>query len=116
MKKLIYDLHLRLDERSNNMLRANLSKKNQQLKKKINQSEYVRQLICRDNQEQLGFDKENLISCTRTLAGLGNNVNQLAHSMNADMFTENDLKQLRKCMEDIAAMRMIIATLQKELF
>lgn len=116
MKKMTYDLHLRLDAKINQILENNLETRNKQLKKKMNQSEYVRQLICRDNLEQIGFDKETLLSCIRVLAGLGNNVNQIAHNMNSEIYTLSDLEQLRVCLRDIADIKKQILTLMKEMF
>ena len=46
-KKYEHDLHLRLDQKTDELLQRNLDRTNEQRKKKINQSEYVRQLICR---------------------------------------------------------------------
>lgn len=116
MKKMTYDLHIRLDQKTNQMLEHNLETRNKQLKKKMNQSEYVRQLICRDNQEQIGFDKEKLLSCVRVLAGLGNNVNQIAHNMNSEIYTMRDLESLRTCLGDIADIKKQIMILMKEMF
>lgn len=116
MKKYGHDLHLRLDQKTDELLQRNLDRTNEQRKKKINQSEYVRQLICRDNLEQLGIDKSDLMKCVRSLAGLGNNVNQIAHNMNSGIYTIEDLENLRSCMADIAQMRMDISKLLKYIF
>ena len=114
MKKYEHDLHLRLDQKTDELLQRNLDRTNEQRKKKINQSEYVRQLICRDNLEQLGIDKFDLMKCVRSLAGLGNNVNQIAH--NSGIYTIEDLENLRSCMADIGQMRMDISKLLKYIF
>lgn len=116
MKKYEHDLHLRLDKKTDELLQHNLDRANEQRKKKINQSEYVRQLICRDTQEQLGIDKADFITCMRTLAGLGNNINQIAHNMNSGIYTIEDLENLRSCMADITQMRMDISKLLKYIF
>lgn len=116
MKKYEHDLHLRLDQKTDELLQRNLDRTNEQRKKKINQSEYVRQLIFRDNLEQLGIDKSDLMKCVRSLAGLGNNVNQIAHNMNSGIYTIEDLENLRSCMADIGQMRMDISKLLKYIF
>lgn len=116
VKKYEHDLHLRLDQKTDELLQRNLDRTNEQRKKKINQSEYVRQLICRDNLEQLGIDKSDLMKCVRSLAGLGNNVNQIAHNMNSGIYTIEDLENLRSCMADIGQMRMDISKLLKYIF
>lgn len=107
---------IRFDEKTDEILKKNLEKKNNGRKKKISEADYLRQLVRCDNMEQIGLDREALIKCMRVLSGCGNNLNQIAHNMNMDIYTESDARELRQCMADVAAIREQIREVIKAVF
>jgi hypothetical protein len=82
----------------------------------ITESEYIRQLIINDHADKRNFDKKQFIELRRVLAGCGNNLNQIAHKMNMDIYTPEDKDELRRCEGEIKEMRKNIDAIIKELF
>lgn len=110
MKKYTKRKEFRLDEKTLNILKRNLEKRNLAVKKKMSESEYIRELIINDNFERLtfGVDKSSYGKIMRILSGLGNNVNQIAHKMNMDIFDKNDIEELRRTREEIIKFRKVV--------
>lgn len=110
------NIKVRVDCKTYEILQTNIEKKNQQLKKKLNTSEYIRQLIARDSMEEFGIDREKLTHSIRVLAGLGNNINQIAHNMNMDIYNLNDKENLEKGLNEIQDIKFCIMEIVKKLF
>lgn len=99
-------LKIRIDERLLKILRHNLSKRNNMTRRSISTSEYIRNLILKDNFEHLtlGVDKEAFGEFMRVLSGMGNNLNQIAHCMNRGLFKEEfgfEIKRIREVLCDM---------------
>ncbi len=114
MKKLIRNLHLRIDDHTLVILKSNKDNLESKSKKKISASEYIRQLIHRDHLELIGIDKEQFKDCNRKLAGIGNNINQIAHFMNMGIFDEKQIYELEKCMKEVSDIRKVIMSMGKD--
>lgn len=95
----------RFDDRTEKMLKENLLDINREQKKKITESEYIRDLICRDSMDRVGIDKNVIIDIRRQLAGLGNNINQIAHRFNSGLYDMYDIDNLTGCINDIRKIR-----------
>ena len=106
MKKYVRVKRFRIDEYTLEILQHNVEKINKANKKKISESEYIRNLILKDNFEQATFmlDLSTYRDMVRDLAGLGNNINQIAHRMNMDIFDKSDIEEIKKASEQIEAM------------
>lgn len=99
-------LKIRIDERLLKILRHNLSKRNNMTRRSISMSEYIRNLILKDNFEQLtlGVDKEAFGELMRALSGMGNNLNQMTYCMNRGLFKEEfgfEIKRIREVLYDM---------------
>lgn len=107
MKKYSKIIKLWIDDKCLSILERNLEKRNKANKKKISRSEYIRNLILQDNFEQATFtlDKKTYSDMVRTLAGLGNNINQIAHKMNMDIYDKNDIEEVKRASDQIEEMR-----------
>lgn len=107
MKRYTVSKIFRFDEKCVLILKKNVDKQNKANKKKISESEYIRNLILKDNFEQVTFtlDKKTYSDMVRTLAGLGNNINQIAHKMNMDIYDKNDIEEVKRASEQIEEMR-----------
>lgn len=107
MKRYTERKEIRLDKNSLTLLKKNVEKYNSANKKKISESEYIRNLIIQDNFDQATFrlDKKTYSDMVRTLAGLGNNINQIAHKMNMDIYDKEDLQRVIIAGEQIEDMR-----------
>lgn len=115
MKKYTSYKKFRIDSTTNNVLKRNVEKRNKATKKKISESEYIRNLILKDNFEQLtvGVDREAYGDMVRILAGIGNNLNQIAHKMNMDIYDKTDIetiKDIKEQMLDIKALLQEVVT------
>ena len=107
MKRYTVNKIFRFDEKCVSILKKNVDKRNKANKKKISESEYIRNLILQDNFEQVTFtlDKKTYSDMVRTLAGLGNNINQIAHRMNMNIFNKDDIEEVKRASEQIEEMR-----------
>ncbi len=107
MRRYTINKIFRFDEKCVLILKKNVEKRNRANKKKISESEYVRSLILQDNFEQSTFtlDKKTYSDMVRTLAGLGNNINQIAHKMNMDIFDKTDIEEVKNASVQIEEMR-----------
>lgn len=107
---------IRFDSKTDAILKLNLERKNSGGKKKMSEADYLRQLVQRDHMEQIGIDRDALGKCIRVLAGCGNNLNQIAHNMNMDIYTHEDARKLRRCMKEVTDIREQIRKLMKNIF
>ena len=64
----------------------------------------------------MGVPKNTLVKMSRVLAGCGNNINQIAHNVNMDIYTYEDVVELRKCIDDIAESKELLRRLLSELY
>ena len=95
----------RFDEKTEAILRQLIDEERLFTNKNISESEYVRRIIKRFNQERIGVPKDVIIKMSRDVAGCGNNLNQIAHRVNMDIYTYDDVVQLRKCITEVAELR-----------
>lgn len=100
MKKTIKKSY-RFDADTNWLLQQNLS----QAGKKKNESAYIRELIHRDYMTSVGVKASDIASAKRQLIGIGTNINQIAHKMNAMDFGQADMERLLDALADVASMR-----------
>ena len=107
MKRYTISKLFRFDEKCNAILKGNIEKRNIAAKKKITESEYIRNLIIQDNFEQATFniDKKTYSDMVRILAGLGNNINQIAHKMNMDIYDKDDIEEVKRASNEIEKLR-----------
>lgn len=107
MKKYTNNKIFRFDDNCLKVLKKNVEKINKANKKKITESEYIRGLILRDDFEQRTFmlDLDTYKDMVRDLAGLGNNINQIAHKMNMDIFDKSDINDVKNASKQIEEMR-----------
>ena len=104
-------LHVRISDEISAMLGSNVKKSGN-----INVSKYIREVIQRDYIERISeYDVADFKNIERQLIGLGNNVNQIAHNMNMDLYTPEDADQLRICMMEISEIRKTIRELKRKL-
>jgi hypothetical protein len=114
MKRYTVKKTIRLDMHACEMMSSNISKKYGD--GRVTESEYIRSLIYGDNIENADFDKKEFIKIRRVLAGCGNNLNQIAHRMNMDIYTVEDRAALNGCMEDVRMVRQELDEMIKRLF
>ena len=107
---------LHFDKKTNEVLRVLTEAEARNRNKRVTESEYVRTLLMQAKQEQMGIPKNTLTKMSRDMAGCGNNINQIAHRVNMDMYTLDDVRSLRKCMDDISEIRRLLSELMKELY
>jgi hypothetical protein len=114
MKKYTVKKTIRLDQHACELMNKNMSKKYGD--GRVTESEYIRSLIYADNIENADFDKKQFIKMRRVLAGCGNNLNQIAHKMNMDIYTQADKVKLMSCMDDVRNIRRQLDVMIKRLF
>lgn len=107
MKRYSIRKEFRFDQETLDILQKNAGA----VKEKMNESEYIRQLIRRDNVEIIGIDKSEFDLMKRKMAGCGNNLNQIAHHLNMDVYNSIDMMELKKAMSDVAEIKSYIANL-----
>lgn len=109
---------IRMDAATLELLQKNLEKINEQSeqanKKKINESAYIRDLIHRAHQENLGFSTDEFAKISRTLAGIGNNINQIAHNTNMQVYNQYDAEKLREGLSTLADIKQQLAEIRKK--
>lgn len=111
MKKYTIIKSIRLDKTS----LANM-KKNMEVLGMENESEYIRYLIQNDMLDRLNFDKKEFMKIRRDIAGAGNNLNQIAHNMNMNIYSSVDRDELDRCIEDVREIKSQLEKMIKELF
>lgn len=116
MMKYTVNKCYRFDQKTDDILKKMLSNANSNKKRKMSETELVREIIRRAYQEESGIPKDAFIKMGRDLSGMGNNLNQLAHKINADMFSYKDLLDLRKCMEEVNYLRMTVKELTASMY
>lgn len=116
MNKYTINKFFRFDEKTDAVLKHLVEKENETSNRKISESQYVRELIVRCGHEQMGVPKNTLVKMSRVLAGCGNNINQIAHNVNMDIYTYEDVVELRKCIDDIAESKELLRRLLSELY
>ncbi len=109
---------IRMDASTLELLQKNLDKINEQSekanKKKMNESAYIRDLIHRAHQENLGFTTDEFAKISRTLAGIGNNINQIAHNTNMQVYNQYDAEKLREGLSTLADIKQQLAEIRKK--
>lgn len=110
MKKYTSYKKFRIDSTTNNVLKRNVEKRNKATKKKISESEYLRNLIMKDKFEQLtvGIDREAYGNMIRQMAGIGNNINQIAHKMNMNIYDKEDMEILKNSKEELQEIKEML--------
>lgn len=116
MQKYNLSKCFRFDKKTDETLKNLLKIANEKEKRKVSESELLRQIIMQAKQEQMGIPKKKLTKMSRDMAGCGNNINQIAHRVNMDMYSFEDIRSLRNCMSDIAEIRKQLTELMKELY
>lgn len=110
MRRYTINKIFRFDENTVGILKKNVEKRNKAVKKKISESEYVRNLILKDNFEQLtvGVDREAYGDMIRIMAGIGNNLNQIAHKMNMDIYDKTDIETIKDTKEQMLDIKALL--------
>ena len=80
----------------------------------MNESAYIRDLIHRVHQENIGFSTDEFAKISRTLAGIGNNINQIAHNTNMQVYNQYDAEKLREGLSTLADIKRQTGGNQKE--
>lgn len=106
----------RFDKKTSELLSHLVEQDNKHNIKKKSESEYLRELIKRSAREDMGLPKETFVKMARTMAGCGNNINQIAHRVNTDIYTIEDVRLLRECIKDIADIRRKLSELTETLY
>ncbi len=102
--RMKYSKIFRFDENTLSLLQNNVEKYNN-----ITASEYIRELIRRDAAEKVnGIRREDFTDIRRQLAGIGNNLNQIAHRMNMEIISQYDIDEVIKAAECIADLKDLI--------
>lgn len=116
MNKYKVNKCFRFDEKTDNILKHLVEKENETSNKKISESEFMRELIQRCGHEHMGVPKNMLTQMSRNMAGCGNNINQIAHRINMDIYTYEDVWLLRECMKDISEVKELLRKLISEMY
>ena len=104
----------RIDDDTLKLLACNLERQNgKSNKKKMTEAAYIRDLIHRDYQNSLGFSSDDFTKISRILAGIGNNINQIAHNTNMQVFNSYDVQQLNDGLQTIYDMKKLLAEIRK---
>lgn len=111
MKRYTYKKAFRLDDKTLDIMKKNMTDRDIN-----NESEYIRTLICFDHIDNMNFDKKEFMKIRRVLAGAGNNLNQIAHHMNMNIYSSADQEELDRCMENVKEMRKQLDKIIKVLF
>lgn len=111
MKRYIIRKTFRFDEGTEDMLKETLQKINSSRKKKLSESEYLRQLIASSFAGEKGISRDDIIAMKKTFAGIGNNINQIAHRMNMAIYTPEDTIKLSRCIDEVVLARHAIERL-----
>lgn len=97
MRKQVIRKAYRFDTETEAMLTANM-----QHMEKMSESEYIRDLIRRDHTEHLGISASDLIVMKRQLIGIGTNINQIAHHINAGDYYMASPEALEQALDEVA--------------
>lgn len=116
MQKYTIQKLLRIDLGTDELLKKNVENRKSQRKKYLSESGYIRELIYRDSMEDIGIDKDEFKKLMRIIVGCGNNLNQIAHNMNMDIFSADDVKEIKKCIEEIELMKKEIKKVENLLY
>lgn len=105
----------RMDDDTLKILDSNIDRINSQRsgKKKINEAAYIRDLIHRDYQAALGFSSDEFLTISRILAGVGNNINQIAHNTNNQVFSPYDASHLQEGLNTLSEIKNILVEIRK---
>ena len=105
----------RMDDKTIEQLRENIEVRNEALaeRNKMNESGYIRELIHRDHMERIGIDREEFIRMNRILAGMGNNINQIAHRINSGEYEPGCEKLLEQYLIELTDIRKKLKDIQK---
>lgn len=77
----------------------------------VSESEFVRRLI---NSDLEPIEKDTLQSMQRQLAGMANNINQIAHRMNMEIFDKCDMELIEEYKTAMMELKMEISKLRKK--
>jgi len=89
---------------------ANTIKKKSELAG-VTMTEYITRLIHSDLEP---IEKDTLRGIYKELAAIGNNINQIAHKMNMDIFDENDMQLITDFKTNILEFKLAIAEMRKK--
>lgn len=98
MKKMIFTKVVRLDKKTKDFLETDAGGSRKY-------SAYIRRLIEMNHINLLGIDKSEFMSLRRTLIGIGTNINQIAHNVNSNQFTDSDYLELKKMYSEVQLLR-----------
>lgn len=116
MKKYTIQKLLRIDAGTDELLKSNVRKRKSQRKKYLSESGYIRELIYRDSMEEIGIDREEFKKLMRIMIGCGNNLNQIAHCMRMDIFSADDIAEIKRCVKEINYMKQEIKKVESLLY
>lgn len=116
MKKYTIQKLLRIDAGTDELLKSNVRKRKSQRKKYLSESGYIRELIYRDSMEEIGIDREEFKKLMRIMIGCGNNLNQIAHCMRMDIFSADDIAEIKRCVKEINHMKQEIKKVESLLY
>ena len=77
----------------------------------VSMTEYITRLIHSDLEP---IEKDTLKNIYKELAAIGNNINQIAHKMNMDIFDTKDIKMLENFKMDILGFKSDIGAMRKK--
>jgi hypothetical protein len=107
---------IRMDDATLSIMKRNMEKEQMiSNKKKISEATYIRDLIHRDYMDKIGIDRGEFIKALRVLSGMGNNINQIAHRVNMDIYTGYDVKQLEDFMQQLNEIKSDLALIRNKL-
>ncbi len=116
MKRYTTQKLLRIDAGTDELLKRNVQKRKSQRKKYLSESGYIRELIYRDSMEEIGIDRGEFKKLMRIMVGCGNNLNQIAHNMNMDIFSADDVNEIKRCIGEIEVMKKEIKNVENLLY
>lgn len=77
----------------------------------LSMTEYITRLIHSDLEP---MEKDTLAKIYKELSAIGNNINQIAHKMNMDIFDSKDIDMLNGFKKDLLQFRMDIGDMRKK--
>jgi len=97
--------HYRFDEKTANTI------KNKADALGVSQTEYITRLVLSDN---VPFEKDMLKKIYRELSAIGNNINQIAHKINMNMYDVADMDRIDEFKKSLFEFKKAITIISKE--
>jgi len=97
--------HYRLDDKTADTIRKKAEAAG------VTMTEYITALV---NSDLEPSEKDSLKKIYRELAAIGNNINQIAHKANMNMYDKKDMDLLAEFQSDILQFKMEIGNLRKK--